>query len=146
MTAPDPLFLLQYLQTKDSRLYDFLRFLLRRIDNLQYQINNLPAPTSAVTPPAPPGAAISGNGSLNFGAGDTTLSGTIADARITGSEVIVCTPSDLGLSGHTNSPEDYALEEIHIIVTSVSAGQFTYVAHAPYRITGRVGFNWIGVA
>lgn len=34
MTAPDPLFLLQYLQTKDSRLYDFLKFILRKISTL----------------------------------------------------------------------------------------------------------------
>lgn len=144
MAAPDPLFLLQYLQTRDSRLYDFLRFLLRRTDDLQSQINNLPAPTTAA-PPAPAGSALGGTSTINFGLGDTTVSSTVVDARITGTEYIVCVPRDIGASGHTNSTEDYALEEIHIVVTSVSAGQFTYTVHAPYRVTGRVAFDWIGV-
>lgn len=140
MTAPDPLFLLQSLQLKDSRLYDFLRFLLQNMSSLQSQINNLSTTPAAV---AATGSALGGSFSITFGTGDTTLTGTVADARITGTEQIVC---GLGPPASGHSGEDYVLEEIHISVDSVSAGQFTFTAHAPNRTTGRILFYWVGVA
>lgn len=141
MTAPDPLFLLQYLQLKDSRLYDFLKFLLRKVDSLQYQLNNLPAPAAAAVAS---GSALGGSFNVNFGGTpDTTLSGTVVDARITGTEYIVC---GLGPPGAGHSGEDYTLEEIHISVDSVSAGQFAYTVHAPNATTSRIQVYWIGVA
>lgn len=144
MTAPDPLFLLQYLQLKDSRLYDFLKFLLQKVNNLQYQLNNLPAPTTAA--PAATGSAIGSAFSINFGAAlNDTVSGTVADARITGSEYIV-----LGLgpggAGHADGLEDPVIEQIHLMVSAVTVGSFSWVAHAPNRTKNRYIIYWVGVA
>jgi hypothetical protein len=144
MTAPDPLFLLQYLQIKDSRLYDFLRFLLQRISNLQNQINNLPAPSTAA--PVAPGSAMGGTFNINFGATlDDIKTGSVADARITGTEYIV-----LGLGpggpGHTDGTEDPVLEQIHLMVSAISVGSFSWVAHAPNRTKDRYTAYWVGVA
>lgn len=143
MTAPDPLFLLQSLQLKDSRLYDFLKFLLQKINNLQYQLSNLPAPTTAT--PVTPGAALGGTFRINFGTGDDTISGTVVDPRITGAEYIVIGLGP-GAAGHSDGTEDPVIEQIHLMVYNITVGSFSWVAHAPNKTFARYDIYWVGVA
>lgn len=147
MTAPNPLFLLQSLQIKDSRLYDYLRFTQRRIEDLESQLAIL-LNTPAATPvtPVTPGAALGGDFSVNFSASlSDTISGTQVDARITGTEFIVLGLGSGG-AGHTDGLEDPVIEQLHIMVSSVAVGSFSWVAHAPNKTKNRYNIYWVGVA